>query len=69
MRTRGDEKKGQGIQQVAIKSVRRERKKDSAVDETELTQNRKGKDFFFEVCVQISLLFPSLSNTCHNSSL
>lgn len=36
---RGDEKKEQAIRQAAIKRGRRERKKDSVVDETGLTQN------------------------------
>jgi len=71
-RTQGDEKKEQGIQQAAIKSRRRERKKDSEVDEAGLTQNRKRKEFFEVPCSNLlisNLWFSSLSNTCHNSSI
>lgn len=57
---RGDEKKEQGIRRAAIKRGGRERKKDSQRIE-------RGKSFL-KYNVQISLLFPSLSNTCHNSS-
>lgn len=57
---RGDEKKEQGTRRAAIKRGRRERKKDSHRIE-------RGKSFL-KYNVQISLLFPSLSNTCHNSS-
>lgn len=42
---RGDEKKEQGIWQAAIKRGRRERKKDSVVDETGLTE-LKGERVF-----------------------
>ena len=53
---RGDEKKEQGIRRAAIKRGRRERKKDSVVDEAELTQNRKGKGFFEVQCSNLSLV-------------
>lgn len=52
-RTQGDEKKEQGSRQVAIKSGRREKKK----DETELMRltELKGGFFFLKCNVQISL--------------
>lgn len=53
---RGDEKKEQGIRRAAIKRGRRERKKDSVVDEAGLTQNRKGKGFFEVQCSNLSLV-------------
>lgn len=53
--TGGDEKKEQGTRQAAIKRGRRERNKGSAVDEAQLSQNRKGKGFF-EVNVRIFIL-------------
>lgn len=64
----GDEKKEQGIWQEAIKRGKKERKKESAVERQGSHRIERGK-VFLKCNVQISLLFLSVSKTCHNLSL
>lgn len=49
-------RKNKGFGEQQLREGRRERKKDSAVDEAGLTQNRKGKGFFEVQCSNLSLV-------------